>query len=129
MIQIMTSTLHSSRNNGEDNSNICCLQANIPEGGARLILASGPFWDIVTPAQDINNVRKCAARDAPVKLQAGAVKQGLKVDPTLLVVDLAPPTSPAGLIDLQKLCKQVSPACCSLVMMGTLSKRHQGCCQ
>ena len=82
-----------------------------------MIMASGPFWDMVTPSQDINNVRKYAARDAPVKLQGGAVKQGLRVDPTLLVVDLAPPTSAAGLIDLQKLCKQVSPACCSLVVL------------
>lgn len=89
----------------------------IPEGGARLIVASGPFWDIITPSQDINNVRKYAAKDAPVKLQAGAVKQGLKVDPTVFVVDLAPTTSAAGLIDLQKLCKQVSPACCSLVVL------------
>ncbi|DBA80407.1 TPA: hypothetical protein ACH3X2_007346 [Trebouxia sp. C0005] len=82
------------------------MQATIPEGGARLIMASGPFWDIVTPSQDINNVRKHAAKDAPVKLQAGAAKQGLKVEPTVFVVDLAPATSAAGLIDLQKLCKQ-----------------------
>lgn len=86
-----------------------------------MIMASGPFWDTVTPSQDINNVRKYAARDAPVKLQAGAVKQGLRVDPTLLVVDLAPPTSAAGLIDLQKLCKQVSLACCSLVLLVSLN--------
>ncbi len=86
-----------------------------------MIMASGPFWDIATPSQDINNVRKYAARDAPVKLQAGAVKQGLRVDPTLLVVDLAPPTSAAGLLDLQKLCKQVSLACCSLVVSVTSS--------
>lgn len=86
-----------------------------------MIMASGPFWDTVTPSQDINNVRKYAARDAPVKLQAGAVKQGLRVDPTLLVVDLAPPTSAAGLLDLQKLCKQVSLGCCSLVVSVTSS--------
>ena len=54
-------------------------------------MASGPFWDTVTPSQNINNVRKYAARDAPVKLQGGAVKQGFRVDHTLLVVDLAPP--------------------------------------
>jgi hypothetical protein len=84
-------------------------------------MASGPFWDIATPSQDINNVRKYAARDGPVKLQGGAVKQGLRVDPTLLVVDLAPATSAAGLLDLQKLCKQVSPACCSPVVSVTSS--------
>ncbi|DBA73513.1 TPA: hypothetical protein ACH3X1_011539 [Trebouxia sp. C0004] len=82
------------------------MQVTIPEGGARLIMASGPFWDIATPSQDINNVRKYAAKDAPVKLQAGAVKHGLKLDPTLFVVDLTPATSAAMLIDLQKLCKQ-----------------------
>ncbi|KAL0043377.1 hypothetical protein WJX79_003113 [Trebouxia sp. C0005] len=80
--------------------------ATIPEGGARLIMASGPFWDVVTPSQDINNVRKHTAKKAPVKLQAGAVKQGLKVEPTVFVVDLAPATSAAGLVDQQKLCKQ-----------------------
>ncbi len=98
----------------------------IPEGGARLIMASGPFWDIIIPSQDINNVRKYAAKDAPVKLQAGAVKQGLKVDPTLFVVDLAPASSAAGLVDLQKLCKQVGlPFLVSVTSSNTL----QGCCQ
>ena len=87
-------------------------------------MASGPFWDIVTPSQDINNVRKHAAKDAPVKLQAGAAKQGLKVEPTVFVVDLAPATSAAGLIDLQKLCKQVGPACCSLVVLVKKEKRR-----
>ena len=72
-------------------------------------MASGPFWDIITPSQDINNVRKYAAKDAPVKLQAGAVKQGLKVDSTVFVVDLAPATSAAGLID-HSFCRSISPA-------------------
>ena len=104
---------------------VCCLQATIPEGGARLIMASGPFWDVVTPSQDINNVRKHTAKKAPVKLQAGAVKQGLKVEPTVFVVDLAPATSAAGLVDQQKLCKQVGPACCSLVVLVKKRKKQR----
>ena len=83
-------------------------QTLIPEGGARLIIASESFWQCTTAAQDINNVRKFSAREAPLRLQAGAVRQGLRGDPTIFVVDLAPATATSGALNLQELRKQVS---------------------
>ena len=89
-----------------------CLQVTIPEGGARLIIASGSFWQCTSASQDINNIRKFSAREAPVRLQAGAVRQGLREDPTIFIVDLVPAMSTSGSIDLQALRKQVSMHLC-----------------
>ena len=70
-------------------------------------------------------MRKFSAREAPLRLQAGAVRRGLRGDPTIFVVDLAPATAISGALDLQELRKQVSDdtacdvmACCCFTVAG-----------
>lgn len=87
------------------------LQVTIPAGGARLIMASGPFWQSVALTQSVKQVRYRSAKDATGALQLTAVQQGgIKADPTILVLDLVPATSANSIIDLRLLCKQVSSA-------------------
>ena len=82
----------------------------MPAQGARVVVASGAFWQSVNMTHAVKMVRRNTVQEAPVKMQLASTRTGdLKEDPTILIVDLVPGASQTGVLSLEKTTEQVCP--------------------
>lgn len=82
-------------------------QVTMPAQGARVVVASGAFWQSVNMTHAVKMVRRNTVQEAPVKMQLASTRTGdLKEDPTILIVDLVPGASQTGVLSLEKTTEQ-----------------------